>query len=192
MHEVVRIRFRNNPSLVRLLHKILVSLLLSKVYGIVPRCKVQVRALQVVRGRLPSHQRILPSVSLLQYVPVHAPVMTVPISRLRGCLGRPVYSVAVDISFGACCHLWEEVAYRTVRACRSTGAPDNTAAGVIPPSSLPSITRFGIGENCLQEAVRVALFEACRVDSRSSMVDGSMVIWLMVHHCLARVLLSYH
>ena len=104
MHEVVRIRFRNHSSLVRLLHKIFVSLFLSKVNGIVSRYKVQVRSLQVVRRRLPSHQRILPPVSLLQYVPIHAPVMTMPISRLRGCLSRPVDSVAVDISFGACCH----------------------------------------------------------------------------------------
>ena len=104
MHEVVRIRLRNYSSLVRLLDKVLVSLLLSKVYGIVSRCKIQVRSLQVVRRRLPSHQRILPSVSLLQYVPIHAPVMTMPVSRLRGCFSRPVYSVAVDISFCACCH----------------------------------------------------------------------------------------
>lgn len=41
--------------------------------------------------------------------------------------------------------------YRTVRACRSTGAPDKTAAAVISPDSLPSITRLGIGENALEK-----------------------------------------
>ena len=39
--------------------------------------------------------------------------------------------------------------YETVRACRSTGAPESTAAGVTSPGSLPSITRLGIGENAL-------------------------------------------
>lgn len=39
--------------------------------------------------------------------------------------------------------------YRTVRACSSMGAPDSTAAGVVSPGSLPSITRVGIGEKVL-------------------------------------------
>ena len=38
-------------------------------------------------------------------------------------------------------------AYRTVRACKSTGAPETTAAGVVSPGSLPSRTRLGTGEN---------------------------------------------
>ena len=86
--------------------------------------------------------------SLLQYIPIHSPVMTMPVSRLRGCLRRPVYPMAMGISFDPSLPHWE-VAYRTVRACKSIGAPDKTAAGVISPGSLPSMTRFGIGEKFL-------------------------------------------
>jgi hypothetical protein len=41
--------------------------------------------------------------------------------------------------------------YRTVLASSSIGAPDKTAAGKTSPSSLPFITRFGIGEKVLIE-----------------------------------------
>lgn len=40
--------------------------------------------------------------------------------------------------------------YRTVRAWRSMGAPERTAAATDSPGSLPSITRLGIGENVLE------------------------------------------
>lgn len=40
--------------------------------------------------------------------------------------------------------------YLTVRACRSVGAPDRTAAATTSPGSLPSITRFGTGEKELR------------------------------------------
>jgi len=42
-----------------------------------------------------------------------------------------------------------DVPYRTVRAWRSGGAPDRIAAGTVSPGSLPSINRFGTGENVL-------------------------------------------
>jgi hypothetical protein len=41
------------------------------------------------------------------------------------------------------------VAYRTVRAWRSTGAPERTAAATLSPGSLPSMTRLGMGEKLL-------------------------------------------
>lgn len=44
----------------------------------------------------------------------------------------------------------ERIAYRTVRAWRSVGAPERTAAGRVVPGSLPSITRLGTGEYCLR------------------------------------------
>ena len=37
-------------------------------------------------------------------------------------------------------------AHLTVLACKSIGAPDKTAAGVVSVGSLPFITRFGTGE----------------------------------------------
>ena len=80
MYEVVRIGFGNEFSFVGLLHKVLVSLLLSKSDGVVLRCEVQVCSLQVVCRRLPTHQRVFPSVSLLEYVPVHTPMMSMPVA----------------------------------------------------------------------------------------------------------------
>lgn len=40
--------------------------------------------------------------------------------------------------------------YRTVRAWRSIGAPDSTAAATDTPGSLPSMTRLGMGEKVLR------------------------------------------
>ncbi len=47
--------------------------------------------------------------------------------------------------------------YRTVLACSSTGAPESTAAATLSPGSLPSITRFGMGENVLCSTVSILL-----------------------------------
>jgi hypothetical protein len=44
-----------------------------------------------------------------------------------------------------------EIIYLTVRACKSVGAPERTAAATESPGSLPSITRFGTGEKLLVE-----------------------------------------
>lgn len=43
--------------------------------------------------------------------------------------------------FGLC-----DCMYRTVRAWRSVGAPEMTAAAVVSPGSLPFMTRMGTGE----------------------------------------------
>ena len=40
--------------------------------------------------------------------------------------------------------------YLTVRACSSIGAPERTAAGVVSPGSLPSMTLEGTGEKFLR------------------------------------------
>jgi hypothetical protein len=76
-------------------------------------------------------------------------VVPVPVSGLGGGFGW-----AVDAICGKC--KWERrdeslgmVAYRTVRAWSSTGAPERTAAATTSPSSLPFMTRFGIGVNSL-------------------------------------------
>jgi hypothetical protein len=44
----------------------------------------------------------------------------------------------------------EGMPYRTVRACRSVGAPERTAAATLSPGSLPSMTRLGMGEKLLR------------------------------------------
>lgn len=114
-----------------------------------------------------------------------------PVSRLRGCLCGSVYPIAMGISFDPTPSQWE-VAYRTCRACKSTGAPDKIEAGSISPDSLPSMTRFGIGEKFLKRTVRIALYGKHYFCSRSCMVDGSMVVWLMVYNSFTRTLLPYH
>ena len=81
--------------------------------------------------------------------------------------------------------------YRTVRACKSTGAPESTAAGRTSPSSLPSMTRFGIGENWL---LYISLpSKRISLDSvRCSMVNRSMIVWLMIDQTFRRALLPDH
>jgi hypothetical protein len=106
-----------------------------------------VRALHEIRARLPTHQWVLPSMTFVQWIPVHAPFVRVPVSGLCCSFGGPVdatRSVRVGI-------LGEVLlrSYRTVRACSSIGAPDSTAAGVVSPGSLPSITLVGTGEKFL-------------------------------------------
>jgi len=75
MNKVVRIRFGNKLPLVGLLHKVLISLLVSEVNGIFFRLELYPVALHVIARRLPSHERVLPSVALGQRIPVHQPVM---------------------------------------------------------------------------------------------------------------------
>ena len=90
--KVIRIRFDNKLALVGFLHKILVTLSLRKPDGIFFGLEVEMRSLHAIGRRLPSHQWVLPSVTLLQDIPVHTPVVGVPGSRLRGRFCRAVYS----------------------------------------------------------------------------------------------------
>lgn len=73
--------------------------------------------------------------------------MTVPVSRLRCCLCRAVDPSALLISIARA--IRDCLPYLTVLASSSIGAPDSTAAGSTPPSSLPFITRLGTGEKVL-------------------------------------------
>jgi len=84
--EVVGISLRDEAALIRLLNKVLISLLLGKSNGILLRLELEARALHAIGGRLPSHQRVLPAVTLLQNIPVHAPVVRVPGTGLRSGL----------------------------------------------------------------------------------------------------------
>ena len=69
--------------------------------------------------------------------------------------------------------------YRTVLACNSTGAPESTAAATTSPGSLPSITRFGIGEKhlhtlafILQRNAVAWLTKSRDLRGRDSLADG--------------------
>jgi hypothetical protein len=73
------------------------------------------------------------------------------------------------------------VPYRTVRAWRSTGAPDRTAAATLSPGSLPSMTRLGTGEKLLAPVLASFLCGPPAVDVRCPVVDGDIVVWLMPH-----------
>src|SRR5580698_6963456 len=64
MHEVVSICLRNKFPLVRLLDKVFVTLFLRKPDGIFLCLESDFLALHKVCTGLPSHQRVLPSVSL--------------------------------------------------------------------------------------------------------------------------------
>lgn len=92
VEEVVGVSLGGELPGVRLLHEELVALLLSKVNGILLGLEAEMCALHVVTRRLPSHQRVLPAVALGKNIPVHAPIVAPPGSRLRGGLGLLVYS----------------------------------------------------------------------------------------------------
>lgn len=84
VQEVVRICLRNEFPLIWLLHEILISLLFREPDRVLLALETDVCALHEIGGRLPTDQRVLPSVSLFQDIPVHAPVVAMPIAGL-GC-----------------------------------------------------------------------------------------------------------
>lgn len=63
--EVVGVGLGNKSALVGLLNEIFVSLLLREHDGVLLRLELQVGALHAIGRRLPSHQRVLPAVTLL-------------------------------------------------------------------------------------------------------------------------------
>ena len=96
-----------------------------------------------------------------QRVPVHAPGVRDPVAGLGGGFGWLVDSAGVVSGSGIECMfggmnglVWDwalgDGYYLTVRACSSIGAPERTAAGVVSPGSLPSITLAGTGEKFLR------------------------------------------
>lgn len=74
--------------------------------------------------------------------------MTMPVSGLCRRFRRSIYP-AKSVSCRCFASSGTIRIYRTVRACKSTGAPESTAAGKTSPGSLPSIILFGIGEKLL-------------------------------------------
>lgn len=94
--EVVGISLGHETALIRLLHKVFVALLLGKGNGVLLGFELEVGALHGIRGRLPAHEGVLPPVTLLENVPVHAPVVSVPGTRLGSGLCGAVDSMKVE------------------------------------------------------------------------------------------------
>lgn len=83
VEEVIGVSLRHKFAHIRLLNKIFVALFLCERDCILLGLEFQMGALHSVGGRLPTHQGIFPSVTLLQNVPVHPPAVLVPGSGLR-------------------------------------------------------------------------------------------------------------
>jgi len=80
-----------DPPLVWLLHKVFISLLVGKSDRILFCLETDSLALHKVARRLPTHQRVFPSMSLWEWIPVHEPRRSVPLARLRCRLHGLVY-----------------------------------------------------------------------------------------------------
>ena len=88
VHEVVGVCLGNEFAFIGLLNKVFVSLLLRKQDGVLLRLEVNVSALHEITRGLPAHERVLPSVTFSENIPIHSPMMTVPSTRLgRGLRG---------------------------------------------------------------------------------------------------------
>ena len=105
VQEVVGVCLWHSLSLIWLLDEVLVTLLLSKGDRILSRLEVHAHALHDIGGRLPSHKWVLPSVSLWQDIPIHAPVVCVPISGLCGSLRRAEDAVLLLAGFRSYRHI---------------------------------------------------------------------------------------
>jgi len=99
MCEIIGIRLWHEPPLLRLLHKILVSLFLGKSNGIFFGCKRHTMTLHKVATALPSHQWILPPVTFGQNVPVYQPLGLVG-AALGGGFDRAVDSNDTGLKIG--------------------------------------------------------------------------------------------
>lgn len=93
MHKIVGVRLGDDAPLIRLLHEILIPLLLGEQDGILLGLEVEMGALEEIGRGLPAHEWVFPPVALLQDIPVHTPVMPVPVPRLRGGLCGAVDAV---------------------------------------------------------------------------------------------------
>lgn len=143
--------------------------------------EVDVGSLHKISRRLPSHQRVFPTVSLGENIPIHSPAITPEISRLCSRLGLLVDSIQnirnenlyrfqlIEIKYQT---------YRTVLPWSSIGAPEMVAAG--RTSSVPSCTRLGTGVYVLRivstqfprKGTKIAVV-------RGGLVEGNVVIGLV-------------
>lgn len=185
VHEVVRIRLGHELAFVGLLHKVLIPLLVGEADGVLLRVEVHAQAIGEVGAGLPPHQRVFPSVAARQRVPVHRPVVRVPVAGLCRSLCRTINPVELLAGGKGPARCWNRegvfLSDRTVRAWRSVGAPERTAAGTDSPGSLPSITRLGIGENELVPLISICVCKKGGIgwDSRGPIVDRYIVHRLM-------------
>lgn len=92
MREIVGIGFGYELALIWFLHEILIALLVGKVNSIFLALELYAMAIHKVGGRLPTHEWILPSVALGKDIPVHQPVRSVPVARLRCRLSGTIYA----------------------------------------------------------------------------------------------------
>jgi hypothetical protein len=93
--EIIRISLWFESSLLRFLNIVFISLPLCKRDGIFLGSELYTGTLHVISTRLPSHERIFPSVPLVQDIPVHSPGMLMPRSGLHRILSL---SVDTDVS----------------------------------------------------------------------------------------------
>jgi hypothetical protein len=101
--KVVRIGLDSNLAGIGLLYKVLVPLLVCESDGVLLCLEVDVRSLHIVSGRLPAHQRVLPSVALGKDIPVHAPALASPFTGLSGRFGLLV-DAAIMLDLPRLCH----------------------------------------------------------------------------------------
>lgn len=87
IQEIVGISLRSELSALRFLDKVLVPLLLGKTDGVLLGPEVDPGALHEIGRGLPAHQRVLPPMTLGKDIPVHAPVVTLPLAGLGGGFG---------------------------------------------------------------------------------------------------------
>jgi hypothetical protein len=91
--EVVGICLGHELADVGFLDEVLVALLVGKVDGILLGLELYSVAVHEIGRRLPSHERVLPTVTLGKNVPVHEPVPGVPVARLCSGFRRLVDAV---------------------------------------------------------------------------------------------------
>lgn len=61
------------------------------------------------------------------------------------------------------------------------GAPESTAAATLSPGSLPSITRFGIGEKLLSDLSGMPVGSCWIMHLRGAIVNSHVVVGLVTH-----------
>lgn len=194
MKVVVRIGLGLELSLLGFLHKVFVSLLLGEPDGILLALEVQVGALHVIGGRLPAHQRVLPTVALGKNIPVHAPVVAVPCARLSSWLGRAVDSVQ---------YVWSarrpvshsvqlsSIPHSSGLQIRRGTRQDSGSDGLARLAAIHDALRDGGEVPARKRTVSHEFLRASRAASvRCAEVDGSIVVWLVTSHCLRGSLLS--
>ena len=80
VQELVGVCLGHNLPFIGLRHEVLVALFLGKVDGVLFAFEVEMRSLEVICRRLPAHQWVLPPMAALENIPVHPPLMPVPVA----------------------------------------------------------------------------------------------------------------